>query len=296
MGYMILIAIIIILIIKMINKERKIKKISQQVNEILFQQKNIYIQNYREGSLSVLESEIVKLVNRLFEQNRILKEDKLLLKQSLEDISHQIKTPLTSLNLILERLKVSEGLDKKKLLKEQQILIHKIEWLVISLLKLAQLDTNTIHLKKQTVTQKELYEQLIQSFEIQLELKNIQLFFKEDHSSIHHIDISWTIEALSNIFKNCIEHLSDHGVITIEMNDNPLYSEIIIQDNGQGIDNQDLPHLFERFYKGKNATQNSVGIGLALSQMIIEKQKGTLIAENTYPGAKFTIHFYKEVI
>lgn len=296
MGYIVLIVIIIILIIKMINKERKIKKISQQVNEILFQHKNIYIQNYREGSLSVLESEIVKLVNRLFEQNRILKEDKLLLKQSLEDISHQIKTPLTSLNLILERLKVSEGIEKKKLLKEQQILLHKIEWLVVSLLKLAQLDTNTIHFKKQTMTQKELYEQLTQSFEIHLELKNIQLFFKEDHSSIHNIDISWTIEALSNIFKNCVEHLDDNGTIIIEMNDNPLYSEIIIQDNGQGINNQDLPHLFERFYKGKNATQNSVGIGLALSQMIIEKQRGTLIVENTYPGAKFTIHLYKEIV
>ena len=291
-----LIIIMIALIICMIYKEKQIKQISQQVNAILFQQKDIYIPYYKEGTLSFLESEIVKLVNRLSEQNRLLLEDKIILKQSLEDISHQMKTPLTSLNLVHERLKMTEGTDKKKLLKEQQLLLDKIEWLVITLLKIAQKDSNTVTFQKENISQKELYIKLVKPFEIQLELKDISIELEADQTYIEDIDILWTLEALSNIFKNCIEHTEQGGNIKIMMNNNPLYSEIIIQDNGNGIDSEDLIHLFERFYKGKNATQQSVGIGLSLSHMIIEKQNGTIAVENTYPGAKFTIHFYKEVI
>lgn len=291
-----LIIIIIALIICMIYKEKQIKQISQQVNAILFQQKDIYIPYYKEGNLSFLESEIVKLVNRLSEQNRLLLEDKIILKQSLEDISHQMKTPLTSLNLVHERLKMAEGTEKKKLLKEQQLLLDKIEWLVITLLKIAQIDSNTVTFQKENISQKELYIKLVKPFEIQLELKDISIELEADQTYIENIDILWTLEALSNIFKNCIEHTEQGGNIKIIMNNNPLYSEIIIQDNGNGIDSEDLIHLFERFYKGKNATQQSVGIGLSLSHMIIEKQNGTIAVENTYPGAKFTIHFYKEVI
>lgn len=291
-----LIIIMIALIICMIYKEKQIKQISQQVNAILFQQKDIYIPYYKEGTLSFLESEIVKLVNRLSEQNRLLLEDKIILKQSLEDISHQMKTPLTSLNLVHERLKMAEGTEKKKLLKEQQLLLDKIEWLVITLLKIAQIDSNTVTFQKENISQKELYIKLVKPFEIQLELKDISIELEADQTYIEDIDILWTLEALSNIFKNCIEHTEQGGNIKIMMNNNPLYSEIIIQDNGNGIDSEDLIHLFERFYKGKNATQQSVGIGLSLSHMIIEKQNGTIAVENTYPGAKFTIHFYKEVI
>ena len=292
----VLIIIIIVMIIWMIYKERQIKQISQQVNAILFQQKDVYIPYYKEGTLSFLESEIVKLVNRLSEQNRLLLEDKIVLKQSLEDISHQMKTPLTSLNLVHERLKITEGVEKKKLLKEQQLLLEKIEWLVITLLKIAQIDSNTVTFQKENISQKELYIKLVKPFEIQLELKDISIELEADQTYIEDIDILWTLEALSNIFKNCIEHTEQGGNIKIMMNNNPLYSEIIIQDNGNGIDSEDLIHLSERFYKGKNATQQSVGIGLSLSHMIIEKQNGTIAVENTYPGAKFTIHFYKEVI
>lgn len=292
----VLIIIILVMIIWMIYKERQIKQISQQVNAILFQQKDVYIPYYKEGTLSFLESEIVKLVNRLSEQNRLLLEDKIVLKQSLEDISHQMKTPLTSLNLVHERLKITEGVEKKKLLKEQQLLLEKIEWLVITLLKIAQIDSNTVIFQKENISQKELYNKLVKPFEIQLELKDISIEFQTDQTYIENIDILWTLEALSNIFKNCIEHIEKGGHINIIMSSNPLYNEIIIQDNGNGIHSEDLMHLFERFYKGKNATQQSVGIGLSLSHMIIEKQNGTIAVENTYPGAKFTIHFYKEVI
>lgn len=296
MLYIILIFIIIYLLIYIYKSNHKIKIISEQVNQVLFEQKDIYIQNYQEGSLSILESEIVKLVNRLYEKNQLLYEEKKLLKQSLEDISHQIKTPLTSLNLIQERLKKSNDKEKNQLIKEQQYLLDKIEWLISSLLKMAQIDANTVIFQKENINQKDFINQLIKPFEIQLELKNIHLQIQTENQILKNIDKKWLEEALANIFKNCIEHTSYDGKISIIINKNPLYQEIIIEDNGESISKEDLPHLFERFYKGKNATQHSVGIGLALSKMIIEKQNGTITVENIYPGVRFTIHLYDNFV
>lgn len=292
----ILFIIIIILIFIIYRKEKRIKDISKQVNEILFNQKDLYVKQYKEGSLSILESEIYKLVNILYEKNNLLSKDKISLKNSLEDISHQIKTPLTSLNLINERLKIVDGNEKNKLLREQKQLLYKIDWLVISLLKLAQIDANVIEFKKESVSYNHLYNQLLEIFDIQLDLKNINLIFEKKEENQLNIDILWTIEALSNIIKNCIEHVDENGVIKLDINDNPMYTEIIIEDNGDGINQNDLHHIFERFYKGTNSDNKSVGIGLALSKMIIENQNGTIYVENIYPGVKFTIHFYKEVI
>ncbi|WP_028042608.1 sensor histidine kinase [Candidatus Stoquefichus massiliensis] len=291
-----LILVIIILSVKLYMKNKHIKEISEQVNQILFQQKDLYVKQFKEGNLSILESEIVKLVNRLYEQNQLLVQDKVLLKQSLEDISHQIKTPLTSLNLIQERLKIADEQEIKYLLKQQQQLLDKIEWLVVSLLKMAQLDVGTIEFKKENINIKDFINDLMKPFEILIDIKELEIVVDNDSQTLKNIDYHWTLEALSNVLKNCVEHLSQQGIITITINHNPLYDEIIIQDNGKGISHEDLPHLFERFYKGHNATKQSVGIGLALSHMIIEKQNGTITVENTYPGVKFMIHFYHEVI
>lgn len=293
---LLLVILLVIFIYQYIKKDKQIKRISQQVEQVLYQQKDIYVQYYHEGSLSVLESEIVKLVNLLYEKNKILEDEKLLLKQSLEDISHQMKTPLTSLNLIQERLKKSDQLQKRKLLKEQQQLLDKIEWLVYSLLNIASLDAGTVNFHLEHIQPSDMIHQLIQPFEILIDIKNIHIMTHIDDHIIYYLDEKWTLEALSNIIKNCIEHVQEESIIDITCHQNPLYDEIIIQDNGTGIDPDDLPHIFERFYKGKNATQQSVGIGLALSQMIIEKQNGTIDVENIYPGTKFTIHFYKEVV
>lgn len=284
--------IIIILLIYIFLQQRHIQTIINQINHILFQQQDFYSQHFKEGKLSLLENQIMKLVNRLSEQNYLLQEDKLLMKQSLEDISHQMKTPLTSLNIINERLKYEPT---KQLIKEQERLLQKVEWLVASLLKIAQLDANVVTFQSENITHQQFINQLIDVFNIQLELKNIHVDCHVD-DDYFYFDVLWTIEALSNIFKNCIEHTPQDGSITISTKHTPLYDEIMIQDNGEGIDYEDLPHLFERFYKGKNSSENSVGIGLALSQMIIEKQQGTIMVENTYPGARFTIHFYREVV
>lgn len=292
---------IIILLIYIYQIKQKIKNISYQVNQVLFEQKDIYVQKYQEGTLSILETEIVKLVNRLYEKNQLLSQDKVLLKQSLEDISHQMKTPLTSLNLIQERLKKADDkeriqLIKEQLIKEQQYLLDRIEWLVSSLLKMAQIDACTVHFQKENINQNNFIQELIKPYEIQLELKNIDLQIDIENKDLKNIDIHWILESLSNILKNCIEHTYDNGKIQIVIKTNPLYQEIIIEDNGEEISKEDLPHLFERFYKGHNATKHSVGIGLALSKMIIEKQNGTIAVENIYPGVRFTIHIYDNFV
>lgn len=163
-------------------------------------------------------------------------------------------------------------------------------------MKLAQIDAHSINFNKEKINCNKLIQKVIKPFEIYIDLKDIQLEYECLKETILYGDEQWILEALSNVIKNCLEHLSVGGILKIVINDNPLYSEIIIQDNGKGINPKDLPHLFERFYKGQNSHKNSVGIGLALSRKIVENQNGTIIAENSYPGAKFIIHFYKETI
>lgn len=277
---------------------QSLEKITKQIDDILYHHKQFYIYQYKEGSLYILENEIKKLVLKLSDQNQQLKQERNLLKESLEDISHQMKTPLTSLNLIIERLKDSNISlkEKKELIKEEVKLLDKIEWLIQSLLKLAQIDSHSIEFVQENIKTEEFIHQLIEPFEILIDIKDISVDYQYQKDSVLYIDKHWTLEALSNIVKNCIEHLKEEGKLKIEVNQTPLYDEVIIQDNGEGIDPEDLLHLFERFYKGKNSSHQSVGIGLALSQKIIENQNGTISVENTYPGAKFTIHFYKEVV
>ena len=277
---------------------QSLEKITKQIDDILYHHKQFYIYQYKEGSLYILENEIKKLVLKLSDQNQQLKQERNLLKESLEDISHQMKTPLTSLNLIIERLKDSNISlkEKKVLIKEEVKLLDKIEWLIQSLLKLAQIDSHSIEFVQENIKTEEFIHQLIEPFEILIDIKDISVDYQYQKDSVLYIDKHWTLEALSNIVKNCIEHLKEEGKLKIEVNQTPLYDEVIIQDNGEGIDPEDLLHLFERFYKGKNSSHQSVGIGLALSQKIIENQNGTISVENTYPGAKFTIHFYKEVV
>ena len=292
----ILCIVIVLLCIYIIKIHRTIGTISKQVNLVLYGQKDIYEQSYQEGHLSLLENDIAKLTYRLQEHNALLLKEKQLLKESLEDISHQIKTPLTALNLIQERLRYVDEHEKRKLYKEQMRLLYKIEWLVQALLKIAQIDARTIEFKKESILASTLINQVLNSFEIPIELKDIHVSLSKENTLFHNIDILWTQEALSNIVKNCIEHLNEQGKLLISFDSNPLYQEIIIEDNGGGIDKEDLPFLFERFYKGKNTTHERIGIGLALTRMIIENQNGTIIAENSEVGARFIIHFYKEIV
>lgn len=273
----------------------RMKKLADSLDRILSGQEDIRLEEYREGELSILENEVTKLTVRLRAQASELKKDKQMLADSIADISHQIKTPLTAMNLIASELREKEDESKRaELLHSLHAQLRRIEWLVSALLKLARLDADAVELRSETVSLEKLIDDALAPIAIMMELKD-QTVVKEVAGSVT-CDPSWTAEALTNIMKNCSEHMGE-GRLFITAHENPLYSEIVIRDTGSGIDPTDLPHLFERFYKGKNSGESSVGIGLALCRMIIAKQNGTVKAENVRGGgAMFTVRLYKGAV
>lgn len=215
----------------------------------------------------------------------------------MADISHQLRTPLASLNLLFDRLKklnanAVANKEQQLIMRDIYRLLNQIERLVDNLLIMSKLDSGAIIFNKQNNDLAVLLKEAIAPLEIRLELKNIELITKVEGEL--QCDLFWTAEALTNIIKNCLEHSDLSGTIEIQSEQNPLYTELTINDNGKGFSKEDLPHIFERFYRGQNAAPDSIGIGLALSRQIIHDQGGILKAENARSGgALFTIRFYK---
>ncbi|EOT23511.1 hypothetical protein C805_03175 [Eubacterium sp. 14-2] len=276
---------------------RRLEQLSREIDHMLHSQVPIHFENYREGELSILENELSKMTLRLSEQAAALENDKKFLADSMADISHQIRSPLTSSNLILSLLMkpdLSAG-RRKELLLELTQLLSRIDWLVESLLKMSKMDAGTIKLQQTAVNVETLICQAAEPLMIPMELREQTLTLKGDSQVQFTGDFSWSQEAILNILKNCMEHTPFGGCIKVSFSENTIFTEIIIEDNGDGFTPEDLPHLFERFYRGKNASLQSVGIGLALSRMIVLQQNGTLKAENRPEGgARFLIKFYRQ--
>lgn len=288
---------------------RKLQQLSLELDSMLHNNTPIEFEKYREGELSILESELSKMTLRLSEQAAALTKEKQFLADSMADISHQIRSPLTSSNLILSLLMEQElPMERRRqLLQELTQLLSRIDWLVESMLKLAKMDAGTITFNRAPVSVPQLLRHAAEPLLIPMELREQTLDIIAANQPVSHIsennntaafpqfpgDFSWTTEAVLNILKNCMEHTPVGGRIQVSYAQNAIYTEIVIEDNGNGFDKDDLPHLFERFYKGKNASEHSAGIGLALARMIVTQQNGTLKAENRPEGgAKFIMKFY----
>ena len=273
------------------NMYQKIKKIDQYMNNILNDDYSLNIKEYCEGDISNLKNDVYKMTVKLKEQSELLTKDKKCLEETLEDISHQIKTPLTSMYMINDILtsEKNEKIRKEFLIKNKNQ-IERIEWLVISLLKLSKLDSGTVKLKKEKIKVKDLINKAIEPIKVSLDLKSIDLDLNLSNDTVL-VDINWTKEALLNIIKNACEHTKDK--ITITSKNNPLYLEIRITDNGKGIAKKDLKHIFERFYKGSD-NKDSIGIGLNMSKKIINLQQGIIEVETKENiGSTFIIKLYK---
>lgn len=273
------------------NMYQKIKKIDQYMNNILNDDYSLNIKEYCEGDISNLKNDVYKMTVKLKEQSELLTKDKKYLEETLEDISHQIKTPLTSMYMINDILtnEKNERIRKEFLVKNKNQ-IERIEWLVISLLKLSKLDSGTVKLKKEKIKVKDLINKAIEPIKVSLDLKSIDLDLNLSSDTVL-VDINWTKEALLNIIKNACEHTKDK--ITITSKNNPLYLEIRITDNGKGIAKKDLKHIFERFYKGSD-NKDSIGIGLNMSKKIINLQQGIIEVETKENiGSTFIIKLYK---
>lgn len=254
---------------------------------------------FREGQLGVLQSEIYKLVVRIQKKSKGAVREKEYLAGMLSDISHQIKTPLTSITLMTDLLK-NPNLDEDKrieFIEKIDSQVSRITWLIRNLLTLSQLDANMLKLKKEEIAVKELLLKACQPFEILAELKEIELSVAADEEIRMICDVHWTAEAVSNIVKNCIEHTGPGGKVSISVSQNNFATNILIKDNGEGIAKEHLPYIFDRFYKAGNPSTDSVGIGLAMSRQMIMMQNGT-ISVNSEEGAgtEFHIKMYSEVI
>lgn len=277
---------------------RKIASLSQDIDRLLHGEEHLRFDDYCEGELAVLGDEISKMTLRLLEQSDQLLRDKKYLEDSLADISHQLKTPLTSLEILNATLS-QENMDEEQrtqLLKEQLMLLSRMEWLIAALLKLSRLDAGTIKFENNLFSVRELVERATGAFAITLDIRNITLDLSEIRDIQMHGDQKWLTEAISNIVKNCIENTPAGGCVKLCAEENAMYVKLTILDNGPGIAEEDIPHLFERFYRGANSAKNGVGIGLSLAKAIVDKQNGSITAENQIRhGAKFTLCFYKGI-
>lgn len=275
-----------------------LKNLAADADRMLHGERNLNFTSYQEGELAILANEVEKLLWRLTEQSDNLLKEKRYLSDSLADISHQLRTPLTSLHLLLTRLQEAEDeREKRRLAYEGAQLLGRVDWLVNALLKISKIDAGTAVFAKERVDAEALVEKALKPLSIPMELREQAVVREMEDRAGFTGDAAWTVEALGNILKNCMEHTGQGGTLWIRASENYLYTEFQIEDNGSGIDPEDLPHLFERFYKGKNASDSSVGIGLALSRMIVCAQNGTLKAENRAEGgARFTMRFYKGVV
>ncbi len=276
---------------------RKLQQISSDLDVLLASGTPIPIHDYDEGELSILANQIQKITLRLKESAEVVAEDKKYLADSLADISHQLRTPLTAMNLTTTMLRNPDlTVDQRmELTGELRGLLARTDWLVETLLKLSKLDAGTVVLAKESVPVRELITRAAAPMAIPMDLRNQHLIMNCKEERFDG-DLIWTAEALGNILKNCMEHTLEGGTITVTAEETALYTQITVEDTGSGFDPKDIPHLFERFYKGSNASQTSCGIGLALAKTIITAQNGTIQARNGSIGAKFVIKFYKQVI
>lgn len=274
---------------------QSLAQLASQIDLVLHNDDHLYITELDEGELSILQSEITKMMLRIREQNVALKKEKNHLADSLADIAHQLRTPLTSANLILTLLQNNpEEKERKDLLRETDELYIQMDWLITSLLKLSRLDAGIVVLKKEPVNLNCLINTAIHPFLISMELHNVQVQIDVPKGIEITGDSGWLSEAIRNILKNCMESAGDNGKIEIVCEDTLLYTKIMIHDSGAGFEKEDLPHLFDRFYRGKNTGAAGYGIGLALCKMIITRQGGRITVKN-HPqgGAVFSIRFSK---
>lgn len=277
---------------------RRIRELSRNIDALLHGREAFHFSDYREGELAILKVELSRLVLRLKEQSERLSQEKVHLASSLADISHQIRTPLTSIHLV-QSLLAEPNLPQEKrmeLLHQMSMLLNRIDWLIEALLKVSRLDAGTVTFQLEATSVSRVIQSASAPLAVPMELRGQQFTFSCDTGQENfYVDVAWTVEAIANILKNCMEHTPAGGSILVSTRQNAIFTELVIEDDGPGFDREDIPHLFERFYKGKNSGEQSIGIGLSLARMILSRQNATIKAENAPKGgARFTIHFYQD--
>lgn len=309
---------LIVTVIFMILTDRRYRalaKMAANLDRVLAGERDIRLRDMSEGELAILSSEIDKVIARLNLTVDELQAEKLALSDALADISHQLKTPLTSIaistELIRDRLSArGDSEDLVERLRLIQTLQARVEDLVSALLKLARIDAGVIKLVCGDVDARELVRKSFEPLAIAFDIADVRFSADVQDGASYEGDLTWSVEALENILKNCMEHTPAGGCVGVRVTEDVLACRIRIEDTGPGIAESDLPHIFERFYRGSrdaNAAPSEVnpagvGIGLALSKSLVTAQGGTLTAENlrdengNVTGAAFNLVFFKAVV
>lgn len=284
-----------------VRRKRSVERMAQRLDVILHDTSSLQaFDDYDEGELAVLANELQKMCALLRDQTQALRRERDGLADSLADISHQMRTPLMAMNLVVELLGRSDTTPdrRRELLRELRDLSATMSWLVSSLLTLARADAGTLRLTCAPVDVADLLRSATEPLRIAFELNDQTLEVVCTTEGITFTgDAGWSREALANIVKNCMEHTPRGGVVRVEASQDVVATRIVVTDTGPGISARDLPHVFERFYKGEGSSKNSVGIGLALARCLVTAQNGTLTAGNAVGGgARFVMTFPHVVV
>jgi len=298
MSFLTLSIIILLIVFVRYNhkKENDIKEIIKCIEQINKKNYELQIDSMSEDELSILKNEIYKTTIMLKESAENSNKDKMNLKKSLEDISHQLKTPLTSILVMLDNIIEDPDMDinvRNDFVRDIKRNVVNINFLVQALLKLSKFDANTVHFIKKEYNLKNIVDESIKNISTLCDLRNINIELNIKNDSKIICDSKWQIEAITNILKNSIDHSKDNQKVIINIDNNNVYSTVEIKDFGDGISKKDISHIFERFYKGENATSDSIGIGLALAKTIIEEDNGNISVESNKNVTKFTIKYFK---
>lgn len=280
-----------------VKRYRELSKLNDYLSLVCAGNFELDIDRNSEGELSILKNNLYKVIILLRSQNEALEKDRIYLADSLADISHQLKTPLTSMMVMTDLLAEEKSENKRRefisIIENQ---LDKMKWLITNLLKLSKLDAGTADFKSDNVSVKNVISESIMPFLVMLDLKGIKLTDTAEDFTFTG-DADWTAEALQNVIKNSLEHTEKGGEIKISSVSTSIYNSLIIKDNGSGIAKEDMSHIFDRFYRGKNASKDSVGIGLALAKAVMEKNRGTILINSTEnEGTEFELRFYKAVV
>lgn len=277
--------------------EKEIKQIREYVKDISNRNYTVDLNSLSESEISNLKDEIYKIVLELKEKAENLATDRENLSNYLADISHQIRTPLMAITSMVDAIIENENnLDNstRKFIYEISRQLNQINWLVDNLLKMAQLDTKTVQFNRENIRLNDFINKIENNLSIFLELKNQRLITNINENIEIFVDAKWLTEAIENIIKNCIEHSNENSKIIVSASQNSIYTQIEIIDSGSGISKEDLPKIFDKFYKGKGASNNSFGIGLSLAKSIIENQNGEIQVESEEgKGSKFIVKLYR---
>ena len=295
MGYILFALSLGLWALLLYRRNRRLRRLSEDLDRLLHDGTPLPISQYREGELSILATQLQKVTLRLLESAERSHSDKKELSDALANISHQLRTPLTAMNLTATMLSAEElsRSRRQELTAELRNLLHQTHWLVETLLKLSRLDAGTVTMAQEEISVQQLLRHALAPLAVPMDLRDQRTELRCAEQRFVG-DLRWTAEALGNVLKNCMEHSPTGGTITVSAAETALYTAITVEDEGQGFAPEELPHLFERFYKGAHST--GYGIGLALARTIITAQNGTICAMNTAKGAKFEIRFYKTVV